>query len=82
MMNPEEDTSLIVKLNLTIMLKYSLCDYSDACIFVKGTITVADTNNTNKKVIFENSAPFTNRVSEINNIQIDNAKDIDMYVHM
>ena len=40
----------------TTMLKSSLCDYSDAYILVKGTITVnntaaADTNanNTNKK---------------------------------
>ena len=56
------------------MLKYNLCDYSDAYILVKGTITVDDTsaadastNNTNKKVIFKNSAPFTNYISEINN---------------
>ena len=38
------------------MLKSSLCDYSDAYVHVKGTITVdntaaapADANNTNKK---------------------------------
>ena len=35
-------------------------------------------NNTNKKVIFKNCAPFTNCISEINNTQIDNAKDIDI----
>ena len=58
----------------TTMLKSSLCDYSDAYIVVKGTITVnntaaadADANNTNKKVIFKNCAPFTNCISEINN---------------
>ena len=33
---------------------------------------------TNKKVIFKNCAPFTNCVSEINNAQIDNARDIDI----
>ena len=40
----------------TSMLRSSLCDYSDACILVKGNITVnntaadgADTNNDNKK---------------------------------
>ena len=56
------------------MLKSSLCDYSDAYILVKGTIcgnntaTVgADANNTNRKVIFKNCAPFTNCISEINN---------------
>ena len=39
-------------------------------------------NNTNKKVIFKNSAPFTNCLSEINNTQIDNAKDIDIVIPM
>ena len=69
----------------TTMLKSSLCDYSDAYILVKGTITVNNTaaqgaaaNNTNKKVILKNCAPFTNCISEINNPQIDNAKDIDI----
>ena len=69
----------------TTMLKSSLCDYIDAYILVKGTITVnntaaagADGNNTNKKVIFKNCAPFTNCISEINNTRIDNAKDLDM----
>ena len=69
----------------TTMLKSSLCDYSDAYILLTGTISVDNTaaqgaavNNTNKKVIFKNCAPFTNCISEINNMQIDNAKDIDI----
>ena len=69
------------------MLQSSLCDYSDAYILVKGTVTVnntaaadADANKTNKKVIFENCAPFTNCLSEINNTQVDNAKYIDVIV--
>ena len=73
----------------TTMLKSSLCDYSDAYILVKGTITVNNTaaqgaaaNNTNKKVIFKNCTPFTNCISEINNTQIDNAKDIDIVMPM
>ena len=52
------------------MLKSSLCDYGDAYIIVKGTVAVnntaasdADANNTNKKVIFKNCAPFTNCIS-------------------
>ena len=68
----------------TTMLK-CLWDYGDAYILVKGTITVnntagadADANNTNKKVIFKNCAPFTNCISEINNTQVDNAKGIDV----
>ena len=71
------------------MLKPSLCDYSDAYILVKGTIAVnntaaadANANNTNKKVVFKDCALFTNRISEINNTQIDNAKDIDIVMSM
>ena len=71
----------------TTMLKSSLCDYSDAYILVKGTISVnniaaagAVVNNNDKKGIFKNCAPFTNFISEINNTQIDNAKDIDIVV--
>ena len=71
------------------MLKSSSCDYSNAYILVKGTITVndtaaadADANNTNKKVIFKNCAPFTNCISEINNTQVDNAKNIDIVMCM
>ena len=67
----------------TTILKSSLCDYSDAYFLVKGTISVNNTaaqgaavNNNNKKVIFKSCAPFTNCISEINNTQIDNAKDI------
>ena len=33
-------------------------------------------------IIFKNCAPFTNCISEINNIQIDNAKDIDIVTPM
>ena len=67
----------------TTMLKSSLCDDSDAYILVKGTITVDDisvggaaASNTNKKVIFKHYAPFTNCTSEINNTQVDDAKDV------
>ena len=71
------------------MLRSSLCDYSDAYILVKGNITVNNTaadgaaaNNTNKKVIFKNCAPFTDCISKINNTQVDNAKDIDIVIPM
>ena len=63
--------------------------YSDAYIIVNGTITVnntaaadADANNTNEKVIFKNCVSFTNCISEINNIQVDHAKDIDIVMPM
>ena len=70
----------------TSMLRSSLCDYSDAYILVKGNITVNNTaaaaNNTNKKVIFKNCAPFTNCISKINNTQIDNAEYFDIVMPM
>ena len=73
----------------TSMLRSSLCDYSDAYILVKGNITVNNTaadgaaaNNTNKKVIFKNCAPFTSCISKINNTQIDNAEYIDIVMPM
>ena len=71
------------------MLKSSLWDYSDAYIHVKRTIPVIDTaaadadaNNTNKKVIFKNCAPFTKCISEVNNTNVDDAKDIDIVTPM
>ena len=35
-----------------------------------------------KGVVFKNCAPFINCISEINTTQIDNAKDIDIIMHM
>ena len=54
----------------------SLCDYSDAYIFVKGKITITGAgNNTaarqadekDESVAFKNCAPCTSCISEINN---------------
>ena len=71
------------------MLRSSLCDYSDAYILVKGNITVNNTagsgaaaNNTNKKTIFKNCAPFTSCISKINNKDTDNAEYIDVVMPM
>ena len=70
----------------TSMSRSSLCDYSDVYILVKGNIIVTNTaatpNNTNKKVTFENCAPFTVCISETNNTGIDHAKDIDIVIPM
>ena len=73
----------------TTILKSSLCDYSDAYILVTGKITITVTgagtyaaarqaDERDKGVAFKNCAPFTNCISEINNIQIDNFKDTDI----
>ena len=73
------------------MLKSSLCDYSDAYILVKGTIAITGAGDgaaatradeINKGVIFKNCAPFINCKSEINDTEIDNAKDTDIVMPM
>ena len=75
----------------TTMLKSSLCDYTDAYILVKGKIAIAraradvaarQADERNKGAIFKNCAAFINCISEINNTQIDNAKDIDIVMPM
>ena len=67
------------------MLRSSLCYYDNAYILVYRTITGANTaaagadgNNTNKKVIFKNCAPFTGCIGRINNPQIDDAQYVDV----
>ena len=71
------------------MLKSSSCDYSDAYILVKGKIKITgagddaaarQADERDKCVAFKNCAPFTNCISEINNTQIDNCKDIDIVI--
>ena len=75
----------------TTMLKSSLCDYSDSYILVKGTITITgagadaaarQADERDEGVVFKNCAPFTNCISEINNMQVGNAKDIDIVMPM
>ena len=73
----------------TSVLGSSLYDYCDAYILVKGNISANNTagagaaaNSTGTKVIFKNCAPYTDRISKINNTQVDNAKDIDIVMLM
>ena len=69
------------------MLRSTLCDYNDAYLLVSGTITVpsataaVDTSN-RKNIIIRNCSPFTICISEVNNTQIDNAKDIEIVMPM
>ena len=58
----------------TSMLRSSLCNYSNAYILVKGSVTVrntadagAATNNADKNVIFKNLNQFINWISRIIN---------------
>ena len=74
-----------------MMLNPILCDYSDAYIRLKGTVTVPNTtvksaagrpNNRRKQLTFMNRALFTYFISKINNALVDNAKDIDVVMWM
>ena len=75
----------------TSMLKSSLCDYTDAYILVNGTITITGAgaddaakqlDQKNQEVIFKNCASFTDYISEINNTQVDYAKDLNVAMSM
>ena len=76
-----------IKFKTSKMLRSSSCDYSDACILVKGTISMAvqagdNPNNGNKEVVFKNCTLFADCISEINNTQIDNAKYTNVLMSM
>ena len=75
----------------TTMLRFNLCDYADAYILVKGTITITGAGDDdaakqldekNKGVLFKYCAPFTKCISRINNTDIDNAQGIDIVMPM
>ena len=66
------------------MLRSDVCNFSDAYIVLKGTITVTNPNNNayDKKLAFKNSAPSVSCISKINNTLIDNAEDLDIVMSM
>ena len=70
------------------LLRSDLCDFSGAYIVVKGTITLTKTDGRgfidirNRFLPFKNNAPFTNWISKINNVLIDNVKDLDVVMSM
>ena len=74
------------------MLRSNLCDYSDAYILVKGTITVTapgvknNANNIrdkrNRPVILKNNAPFLSCITRINGELIEDADDLDIVMSM
>ena len=68
-----------------------MCDYADAYILVKGTLTITGPGNDDaakrldertKGGIFKNCAPFTKCISRTNNTDIDTAQDIDIVMPM
>ena len=76
----------------TPMLRTNLCDYSDAYILVKGTITVTapGVNNNadnirdkrNRPLILKNNAPFVSCITRINGKLIEDADDLDIVMSM
>ena len=72
----------------TPMLRSNLCDYSDAYILVKGTITVTapGVNNNaynirdkrNRPLILKNNAPFVSCITRINGELNEDADDLDI----
>ena len=72
----------------TSMLRLDLCDYSDAYIVVKGDIILKKRNIRNiigirnRFLAFKNNAPFTNCISKINNVLIENAEGLDFVMPM
>ena len=78
----EENCSVNEEIRIkTSMLRSDLCDFSDAYIVVKGTITLegdSDAKKRNKNVAFKDNAPLIKRISKINSVQIDNAEDLDV----
>ena len=72
----------------TPMLRSKLCDYSDAYILVKGTITVTAPgvnngannirDNRNRPLILKNNAPFVSCITRINGKLIGDADDLDI----
>ena len=82
------NTDSQIKVN-TMMLKSTWFDYSDAFILFKRIAIVPKTvgtgqpsNNNDVEVAFKNRARITDCASEIKNMQIDNAKDIDVIMQM
>ena len=69
----------------TSVLRYDICDHSDAYVWVKRKITVTnpnDNDNFNKELTFKNNAPFISCVSKINGELVENAEDLDIVMPM
>ena len=68
----------------TSVLRSDLCNFNDAFIVVKGTITVTnpDNNVCDKKLAFKNNAPFNYCILKTDNTLIGNAEDLDIVMPM
>ena len=69
------------------ILRSTLCNYNDLYILIRGTETITEaeaddagkrSDERNKGVIFKHFAPFTDCISEINNTQKYDGKNLDV----
>ena len=69
----------------TSMLRSDLCDYSDAYVWAKRTITVTNPNNNvnfDRRLTLKNNAPFISPISKINGELVETAEDLDIVISM
>ena len=62
------------------MLRSDLCDYNDAYIVVRGVVTVSAEERDRDEM--NRYAPFISCISKINDVLIENAKDLDVVMPM
>ena len=80
----------INQFDLKHMLRSNLCDYSNAYILVKSTITVNGVVNRaqndivriNRPLILKNNGPFVSCITRINGELIEDADDLDIVILM
>ena len=80
------DGYIFVKGNITVTKKTFAADDFEAPNNIAAIITATNNKNDNefseKKLVFKNNTPFTNCISKINGIKIDNAEDLDIVMPM
>ena len=73
----------------TSMLRSDLCDFSNAYVLVKGTITVTAPegqdqlrDKKNRPLVLKNNASFISCIAKINGELIENVEDLDVVMPM
>ena len=77
----EDSTTVKFETKVKSNHKSSLCDYSDAYIFVTGDITAAG-GDANTRVAFKNCGPFTKCITHVKDEHIDGADNLDIIMPM
>ena len=80
------DAYIVVKGNITVTKKAFPADDIEEPKNTVANVNATNTANNNafseKKLVFNNNAPFINCISKINGIKIDNAEDLDVVMPM